>query len=503
MMGNEKNIVKEPKKKILLFSIILIDIISVGIIPLNLFVINMPEYISIIISVGILLLNIMLWFAGKQRKAVKAVLSLVSLVTALFSLFGTYCNPYWNSLFYRTNYTITVKDDSMILSQDKALADLDYAMKYLRKLHPALYSGIPEDIQNQYERSKQNLINCEQIDICTLIREIESIFSLLHDAHTHVVAVYNEQHYLKYIAEHNEAGDRLIKINGIPLEELFQANSHLVSYETEDWGMTYIYEYVSSAEGLEYLGISIEDGVEYTYENVNGEQISFVFTADDFVTYQEYAEFNGIDTDADTDVSFVHYEIDAENDIAILTLDSCDNNEEYRNCLHNMFAEIKEQGIGNVAVDLRNNGGGDSSVANEFFRYLNIDSYKEWADVWRMGFFKIKNNGAERKNDNYEDFLFDGNLYLLTSVHTFSSAMDFAMLVKDNHLGTIIGEAPGNHPGSYGQIAFFTLPNSGLYMQISTKKWFRVDETLGDQLIEPDISSEAKNAVEYLYNAIQ
>ena len=158
-----------------------------------------------------------------------------------------------------------------------------------------------------------------------------------------------------------------------------------------------------------------------------------------------------------------------KNDIAILTLDSCINNEEYKDCLNKMFSEIKENGIHNVAVDLRNNHGGNSSVANEFLKYINIDTYKTWGCVWRLGIFQIKSDTATLENNQYANLTFDGNLYILTSVSTFSAAMDFAMLVKDNYLGTIIGEASGNAPNSYGDIAYFILPNSGIYMQISTK----------------------------------
>ncbi len=118
-------------------------------------------------------------------------------------------------------------------------------------------------------------------------------------------------------------------------------------------------------------------------------------------------------------------------------------------------------------------------------KYIDVDSYKEWAWDWRLGFFKAAIPQREIENSKYEDLLFRGNLYVLTSVYTFSSAMNFAEYVKDNGIGTIIGEASGNAPDSYGDISVFKLPNSGVIMQISTKKWYRTDNKSG--LIEPDI----------------
>lgn len=47
---------------------------------------------------------------------------------------------------------------------------------------------------------------------------------------------------------------------------------------------------------------------------------------------------------------------------ATLTLNNCNYNQEHRNCLKSMFTEIQDKNIQNVAVDLRNNGGGASAL---------------------------------------------------------------------------------------------------------------------------------------------
>ena len=64
-------------KKKFLFAVILFDILAIGIIPLNLFLIHMSEYISIIISIFIPLFNFAFWFKGTMKKAAKIVLSLI------------------------------------------------------------------------------------------------------------------------------------------------------------------------------------------------------------------------------------------------------------------------------------------------------------------------------------------------------------------------------------------------------------------------------------------
>ncbi len=91
---------------------------------------------------------------------------------------------------------------------------------------------------------------------------------------------------------------------------------------------------------------------------------------------------------------------------------------------------------------------------------------------------------------------------MLTSADTFSSAMMFAEYVKDNGLGKIIGEAPGNAPSGYGDTATFVLPNSRLLVQISTKQFQRADKNTDDIWVSPDIACDADNAMDVLYRVL-
>ena len=251
-------------------------------------------------------------------------------------------------------------------------------------------------------------------------------------------------------------------------------------------------------EKLNKLGLK-EEEITYTFE-LNKKLTDYTYHKEDFVTQEEYNTYNNIEPQPTT--SFVTYEIDNENNIAILYLDECNNTKEYKNVLNEMFNEIKQNNIENIAVDLRNNGGGDSSVATEFLKYINIDKYQDWKSEIRRGIFNIKTKKHTIKNKK-KDNAFNGNVYVLTSIDTFSSAMDFAMLIKDNNIGTIIGEASSNNPNSYGMITRFVLPNSKLYAQISTKKWYRINETTEEKFIEPDIKCESEQAILKLYDKIK
>lgn len=141
-------------------------------------------------------------------------------------------------------------------------------------------------------------------------------------------------------------------------------------------------------------------------------------------------------------------------------------------------------------------------MANEFLKYLDIPSYKDMGLVWRLGFLNISAGGGVTENERYEELLYDGNVYLLTSYHTFSSAMDFAQYISDNDLGTLIGEPCGNSPNSFGEISVFKCPNSEITFQVSTKSWKRIDMENTDLLLQPDILCDANEAEDKLYELI-
>ncbi len=497
---------KPPQNPFLWLSPLLLAILGIALIPLNIFLLQMPEWITIIAAAAILAASVIMWIKLKRKIPAKIIITVFSVLGIALSLFGSYCNPYWNGIVLRNDSSLYYcKGYDYELTFEQAKADLDYAFKYLKKLHPAFYNETPAEIQEGYDKAVSNLKSAEKITVNSFAAEIQGICYLLKDAHTNVYLRYTGEHYMKYIYSHNQAGDTLIGINGQSLESLLDTNSpcyNKVSYEVSSWGIISLKNYLSSLEGLNYLGIPTDKGITYNYESESGEKIDRFVEEKDFLTDEEYYKFNNITADSSAvETSFVSYTVDKDKNAAILTLDQCNYNSEYIDTLKAMFKEVKEQGIENMAVDLRENGGGNSLVANEFFKYLNVDSYKEGSIDWRLGCFMLNFPDQVTSNSRYEDLLFEGNVYLLTSNRSFSSAMLFAQFVKDNGLGTIIGEAPGNDPNGYGDISRFRLPNSGAVIQISTKHFYRVDHKEG--LIEPDIPCDKDEAIDYFYNTIK
>lgn len=480
---------------------LVLDIFAIALIPLNFFLTSLPEWITIVFSVIIGSATGLLWAKSSRFKAGKAVVSLVNVCAVLITLFGAYCNPYWNNIYFRVNADFYSKAYNETVSGKQAKSDLDYAMKYLQKCHPALIHGLTPEIEEKYKQTAEELLQTDSITVNALSGKIQQIFSLLGDGHTYAADNCPGRRYLKDIYSHDQAEDKLIAVNGKTIGDLFKEKSDLYSFEAESYGMLQMRDDLDTLEGLDFLGISAEE-VVYTYETKEGEQKEYTYYEQDFLTYSAYQQYNKIENTSQEDNSFVRYEIRKEQSLAILTLDSCKFNDEYVNCLKEMFTEVKAEGIENVCVDLRENGGGNSLVANEFIRYLDVDSYKDIGMVWRLGFFEYEADGGETQNVRYDDLLFKGNVYILTSQYTFSAAMDFTQYITDNNLGTVIGEPCGNSPNSYGEITVFKCPYSEIAFQVSTKNWSRIDRENTDLLLEPDIECEADKALDKLFEII-
>ncbi|MBQ9484292.1 MAG: hypothetical protein IJU82_08885 [Ruminiclostridium sp.] len=488
-------------KKLLLTSIILLCIVTLGIFPTDMFLFTVPEWV-IYTLLGVIAALVVLLFIKQKKKAPRITAVILTVITAVTSVVTIRIDPYFNGISFHRSAEPTLPYDTL-LSADKAIADLDYAMYYLRKLHPKYYNGYIAPPEKMADWMESEIEKAGSVTVNELTAYISRVFSVLGDAHTSASFRYADMLYLKHYYRRQSGGWKIKAINDTTIKELLTEKAGLFSFEAESWELETMKQYLISVQGLDYLGFDVSGGITYTYENDDGEVQSETYFPEDFVTYDEYITYNGEGSTKDSrNEAFVRFTIDDEKSLAILTLDECNFNDEYINCLRDMFTHVKQKGIRNVAVDLRENGGGNDQVAVEFIRYLDTDEYDYASETMRLGFFMTALSEDHKINARYNDLTFTGNVYILTSSASFSSAMLFAQYIKDNRLGTLIGEPPGNDPNGYGDISTFCTPNAGIRFSISTKHFFRADKNCADKYVMPDVECDADNAVDMLYNMI-
>lgn len=457
---------------------------------INLLSSALPDWLPYVMAASVVATMVLLWKFGSGKKWIKASICMFCGLSIVLLIGWSVFSPYWNSAAIRSGGVMAGPYDEP-QTAEQAQEDLDRAYAYLRRYHPAFLNEEPEQIRAAYEQIRQELSERDDLTISEVAAQIERMISPLNDAHTYIRLNFADMHYMKHAPEHNE--DTLVAVNGQSLDEMADEYAEFFSSEAHAWTRERLEGYVGTLEGLHYLGIPTDVPITYTYDTKNG-PVDITVSETDFLPWSEYSQIPGAAEQSATD--FVGYEIYPEQSLAVLRLDVCNNNATYKSTVNEMFTEVKERGIRNVAVDLRENGGGDSAVATTFMQYLDRNTYNAPGTHWRWGPIMLDTPVESYQNEKVEELAFDGNVYVLTSPQTFSSAMLFAEYLQDNGLAQVIGESPGNDPNGYGEITWLTLPNSNLMAQISTKKFDRISGESG--FIEPDTACPADEALDTL-----
>lgn len=168
------------------------------------------------------------------------------------------------------------------------------------------------------------------------------------------------------------------------------------------------------------------------------------------------------------------------------------SNAKHRSFYRKAFKEIEEQGIKNIVIDLRQNGGGNIFLSTRLAQYLTNKNFKVADTVSKPNagiaygkyvhpnlFYKIsmlfathKTQDGKRHFGYFERHVFkpfsknhfNGNIYIIQGGYSFSASTLFISILKGQKNVTVIGEETGG--GSYGNSAVFlpqiTLPNSGI-----------------------------------------
>lgn len=485
---------------------VFLTLLTIAIIPIDIFFFSMPKWVTFVMAVILLSAYFRMIFSVAKKKKGRVVVTTFFLLTIALSIYGNFFNPYWNSLNFKkkpmsNKFTLDSK-----ISSKKAISDLESAVSYLKKVHPLCKDGLPEDTNIKYKNAKSFIKNSKTVSVVDLYRKIENIYHSLGDSNTNVKFSNGDLHYLKQMKKLKESGDELIKINGKDIKSIMEESKELYSYELEEWHKVLLVRDLYTLEGLKYNKIypesnkkKKENTYKYTFKLEDGTTKDYTYKVSDYITYDSYKMYNKLDKEKKANSS---YTIDEDKSLAILSINSCKFDDEYRTVLRDMFTEIKEKKIFNLAIDLRGNGGGDLAVIDEFMKYLYIDTWKAETNVLRLGIVDIESNEKVITNEKYEGFDFDGEIFALVDVETRGAAMLYAEYIQDNKLGTLIGERPGNPANRYGEAVSYSLGNSKLSLKISTKAFTRVDYNNPSDFVDPDVLCSKKECMDKLYEEV-
>ena len=362
-----------------------------------------------------------------------------------------------------SNKDVILKNDNTNEERNHLLTeDIKYLKKELPRLHKNLFSVITK---KEFSDQTDKLISqIGQLSNDQVFAELNKIVASAGDAHTNInywdgfhyplqFYLFNDQVYVVDTDSSHEEMlfSKVIKIDGIDIDEITGKLKTLISHENENWVLARLPDYLQSPVYMYGLGIiKDENKAVFTVEK-QGKVQEFTISSlkydekTDFVNknkkniipghYDKYYDYQFL---PDNKALYFEYNVCADMD-----------DQKFTDFNKKMFDLIEKNKVESVVIDLRNNSGGNSEVLNPFTERLK--SYiKEHEDV---------------------------KTYILVGRKTFSSGIIAIYRIKESAPNAIaIGEPTGGAVDCYGDVKTFNLPNSQIPISYSTK-YFELSKT--------------------------
>lgn len=371
---------------------------------------------------------------------------------------------------------------------DSLKADIRFLKTKLETIHPDLYAHTTQARMEQLFDSCYQQLH-DDTDDRQFYGIVKTLLSAVKDGHVSsgpsprfAQAIHSENTYLPLITYFKgdsifivnsidnkiPAGSRLISINSHPADAM---REKLFDYLMSDGYNTSRKELVLNQIFYFYYYLA--------YGNSGGFTVEYVSPSGDHKTVALSAvEEKVINTLKIPEVKKPLLSATFTDDkICILTIGTFDATIlqeaklDYAAFLENTFRKIKQDRIQKLIIDLRDNGGGRDQYGVMLYSYLTKQPFRYYLyqEKDRKKLSRRPGLGLQQPAAIH----YSGDLWVLTSGQTFSSAAEFCSVVYSNHRGTFIGqETGGTYEGNHsGQLIHFEMPSSKVTFWISTIKY--------------------------------
>ncbi len=417
---------------------------------------------------------------------------------------------------------------SELISPEVLIEDYDYMLKTLEETHPNLYAYIPKEEFINKTDAFRKLIDTP-MSVSEFYKILYKTIALIKQGHTMVfgdagfgkfknegglsfplqISCFSDHVYIDQNYSSNKElikGTEIIAINKIPVSRIIEDFSpYLVVRPNGYIAKTLSYNWPK----LLWLEYGFSDKFIISYILPNGDEIKT--TSIDGLKKERIVKNKSPRYEKDFE-----YHIESERNLAVMEINTFEFQfERYDSLLKSSFKDIKQSGVNNLIIDVRENHGGNANLIATLVDYLTDQAYITDAKS------EVKTSEATKKcytthpifvnaieqsrkaEDNSSDFMelvncflekpagtittfpekittpkeneyrFDGTLYVLTSANTFSGGTGFSVIIKDNDIGYLVGTETSDNPTDYGCIMLFELPNTKINIQNSTQYTLR------------------------------
>lgn len=434
---------------------------------------------------------VIVWFKKNINSRYRISAVIISLSSIAWGIWSTYFMPYWGShtmqYVFGKPYCESTNLCEKISSKD-AISDIVFVRDKLRHIHPACTKTLPVNIQEQFGCSINELSKRDSVYLWEVYQHIQLSLSLLEDSHTKVLHISSNKRYLDL-----DGSFEILAVNDVPVDSIYEQKRNLVSSETLEWTKRSINNELRTYDGLVRMGLLDKGGVLLTYKDSINDIYTHYFSAPNFKP-------SNSSKSSMSSSRIGGYVLNDTTKTAYFRLDNCyyyspKVRSHFDKGIDKMFASLVERDYKSLIIDLRGNPGGNTAIIHSLMRYMPIASYHTWRTQIRRGQLLI-NTRNKYQNIRKQTNIFTGDIFILTSLSTFSAAMMVADCMQGNGLAKIVGESPGNLPVSYGNIVHFLLPCSKLLLTISTSSFDRTDSSNHNKRLIPDIQCESNDALD-------
>jgi C-terminal processing protease CtpA/Prc len=404
------------------------------------------------------------------------------------------------------------------ITKEQALEDLKIFQTSLEEIHPNIYRYTPTtDFDKEYRHIRGQV--GETITIKQFYNLLAPVITMVRCGHTFGIAsvvddkkglfpldvkILNSKMFvLKNLSTNTElsVGSELLTINGMSMTDVINVLRKRQS--ADGYGVNFKDRIIEKDFRWKYAGfISQPDSfeIEYTdYKTTERRRVTIAALSNDLIA-QRLRQLNL------ADVNPLGFSIDAENNVAVLTLGSFmaksirkQSGQDLRKTIKRSFKQLDDSKVDNLIIDLRGNTGGKAFATpllfsyladNDFkvsekilFRhgykfshpeYLNRNKFNDWINkkfdkkindsTYEWTLHKITKKTFKVKQNPY-----NGKVYILTNGMTASAGAEFASILRAHKKGIFIGEETG---GDYNGVngfdrTYVSLPNSGVGILIA------------------------------------
>lgn len=411
-------------------------------------------------------------------------------------------------------------------SKSEVLQDLSYVRVSLEAAHYDLYRYTSKADFEQNYRDIRQAVPQDSLTYLDAVKIFQRVVSKANNGHTEIPfpgQSYGEYAYnggtlfpLELAFEEGKAlirknftdqeniqiGAELISINGMPIEEVLEEIYPQVSAERLYFKLAKIELF--SFPRYYWLVFGRQDDFEVEIRSGNAVK-SFSLKAVPVIEGYEMKR---------TEIFHREKSLTFLDQAAYLKIGSFTGDEiEFRTFIDSAFTEIGKQNFDYLIIDLRNNDGGNDSFSDYMISYF-ADRPFRWNSSYSLKTSKLLKEDIRSNRDTTETFWasaldkedgtvysydfgehepqpkgkrYMGKVFVLVNRQSHSQSTVAAAQVQDYGFATIVGEETGESPSLLASVFFFSLPHTGITIQVSKGYSVRVNGNREEKGVIPDI----------------